>query len=512
MSRLPTVELGGFLEVPEVWAVAADRQAVGLAPEARDRMRAAEQCLAAMVADRRRIYGVTTGYGPLARHYVTPECAQELQRNLLYHLATGVGRPLSALQTRAVMLARFASLAQGHSAIGQPAFQLLLDCLNADLLPVVPEMGTVGASGDLTPLAHVALLLTAEGDAVFRGRRLPGRDALAEAGLQPVTLGYKEGLALVNGTSATTGIAAVNATRARRLVGLALCLGLLYAECLGGFGEAFDPRFGQVRRHPGQQRAHARLAGLCRDGSRLRPLTDPPRLDDGPADGGVLADRALPQDPYTIRCLPQVLGAALDVLAFHDAIVETELNAATDNPLIFAEDAAVLHGGNFFGQHVGYAADTQALAVVNIAVHAERSLARLTDPTLNGGLPAFLQQGTIGLNSGFMGAQVTASALVAEMRSRAHPASIQSIPTNANNQDVVPMGTIAARKASDLLDLAWLVLAIHGMALAQAFELLGGFSPSSGFSASSRRIAGLVRARSAFLDRDRPECWQVRPS
>jgi tyrosine ammonia-lyase len=320
-----------------------------------------------------------------------------------------------------------------------------------------------------------------------------------------VTLGHKEGLALVNGTSAMAGIAAVTAVRARRLALLSLRLGVLYAECLSGHREAFDRRFGQVRPHAGQIRAHALLAELTADSTRLRAMIQPPPpLDDTASPDGILADRELPQDPYTIRCLPQIIGGAFDVMEFHDRIVETEINAATDNPLVFAQDGAILHGGNFFGQHVGYAADALAMAVVNLAVHAERSLARLTDPLLSDGLPAFLQQGPVGLNSGFMGVQVTASALVAEMRTRAMPASIQSIPTNANNQDVVPMGTIAARKTSELVDLAWLVVAIHAMALTQAFELRGGFSPGSGFCASSRGIAGFVRQRVPFLECDRP--------
>jgi tyrosine ammonia-lyase len=467
-------------------------------------MAEAEACLSRLVGERRRIYGVTTGYGPLACHYVTPEFASELQHGLLRHLATGVGRPFGPRETRAIMLARLSSLAVGRSAIGADAFGLLAGCLNADLLPVVPEMGTVGASGDLTPLAHVALALTGEGEALLDGERMPAAAALARAGLAPVRLGRKEGLALVNGTSAMTGVAALNGVRARRAAALALRLSLVYAEAMGGHAEAFDPRLGEARGHGGQRRVHAAVARLVAGAPRLRPTVQPPPAlpeDGAPAEGGVLADREIPQDPYTIRCIPQVFGALEDLLDFHDGQVESELNAATDNPLVFAEDGAVLHGGNFYGQPVGYASDALALGVVNLAVHAERSLARVTDVALNRGLPAFLHRGPVGLNSGFMGAQVTASALVAEMRSRAVPATIQSIPTNGNNQDVVPMGTIAARKTAGLLDLCGSVLAIHALALAQAVDLLGG---PDRFSPAAARLHRWVRRLSEPLGRDRP--------
>jgi tyrosine ammonia-lyase len=274
---------------------------------------------------------------------------------------------------------------------------------------------------------------------------------------------------------------------------------------LNGHAEAFDQRFGLARPHPGQRRVHARLAALIEGSRRLQPsIQPPPRLEDSEPEDGVFANRVLPQDPYTIRCLPQVFGAIEDVLDFHDSVVTAELNSATDNPLVFAEDDAVLHGGNFYGQHVAFAADSQALAVIKLALHAERSLARLCDPLLNQGLPAFLHGGAAGLHSGLMGAQVTATALVAEMRAKALPASIQSIPTNNNNQDVVSLGTIAARKSAELLDLAWLVLSIHALALVQAFELRGGFQAGAGFSCSSLKIAERVRAQIAPLAADRP--------
>ena len=499
------VDLGGDVAPADIFAIALEGRPAAIGDAARSRMASSDAALARHVEARRRIYGVTTGYGPLAHNYVVPAHASQLQRNLIYHLATGVGRPYSPAATRAIMAARLSSLARGHSAIGAPLVDLLLACLSHGISPIVPEMGTVGASGDLTPLAHIALALIGEGAVWFEGRERTASDALAACGLKPAVLGHKEGLALVNGTSAMTGVAALNAVRARRAAALGLRLGVLYAEVLSGHAEAFDPRFGSARPHPGQRRVHARLAALIADSGRLQPSVQPPPfLEDQDPDGGVFADQALPQDPYTIRCLPQVFGAIEDVLDFHDSIVTAELNSATDNPLVFADDDAVLHGGNFYGQHVAFAADSQALAVIKLALHAERSLARLCDPLLNQGLPAFLLSGPAGLNSGLMGAQVTATSLIAEMRAKALPASIQSIPTNNNNQDIVTLGTIAARKTAELIDLAWLALSIHALALVQALELRGGSKAQAGFSRSSLTIAERVRAQVAPLTADRP--------
>ncbi len=503
VSATRTIDIGGSVALRDIFGIAVLREQVSRGAESAARMQAAHELLQRMVHERRRIYGVTTGYGPLASHPVTPEHAEELQRHLLYHLASGVGRPLSEAHVRATMAARAASLARGHSGIGDPLFQLLLDCLNAGITPIVPEMGTVGASGDLTPLAHIGLALIGEGEVTVNGTRMASTDALRAAGLTPAVLGHKEGIALVNGTSCMTGIAAVNAERARRLMALATRVAVVYAECLNGRAEAWDARVGTVRPHAGQVATHASLAQWSAGSDRLMPAEAlPPRLDESQAVDGWLAEGECPQDPYTIRCVPQEIGAALDVLAFHDQMVSTELQSVTDNPLILADDGAVLHGGNFYGQHVAFASDALALAVIKVAIHAERCLARLTDVTQNKGLPAFLHGGRDGVNSGFMGAQVTASALIAEMRSRGTPASIQSIPTNGNNQDVVTMGTIAARKTAEHLDLAYQVLAIQMLAVAQAAELRGGTS-LDGFAAASRALVAWVRELAPSLGTDR---------
>ena len=505
----PLVDIGGDLTPRELFDIATGARGVHVGEAALARMAASHATLARMVQERRRIYGVTTGYGPLASHPVTPEHADQLQRHLVYHLCTGVGKPLSPLHTRAMMIARASSMARGYSGVSAPLFQTLLDCINRDLIPVVPEMGTVGASGDLTPLAHVTLALMGEGEMWDRGVRRASADVLRAAGITPITLGHKEGIALVNGTSCMTGIAAMNAERARRATDLSLRLAVLYAECLGGRLEAWDKRFGVARPHAGQVAAHAALARWSAGSARLvATVQPPPRLDESAALDGWLPEGELPQDPYSIRCVPQLVGAVLDVLAFHDTTVTTELQSATDNPLIFADDDAILHGGNFYGQHVGFASDALLLGVAKLAIHAERCIARLTDKAQNQGLPAFLHGGPDGVNSGFMGAQVTASALVAEMRTRAVPASIQSVPTNGNNQDVVSMGTIAARKTADVLDMVFHVLAIHAMVLAQGAELRGGVS-LDGFAPASRALVQWIRDDVLALQVDRPLSGEI---
>lgn len=498
------IDIGDDLLPRDIFDVARGDRTLDLGPPGASRMREAHQLMQRMVQERRRIYGVTTGYGPLASHPVTPEHAEQLQRHLIYHLASGIGKPLSEAHVRATMAARASSLARGHSGIGAPLFALLLEFLNRGITPIVPEMGTVGASGDLTPLAHIALALIGEGDVMFGGVQMTGADAMRSVGLQPAVLGHKEGIALVNGTSCMTGIAAVNAERARRLISLAMRIALVHAECLNGRTEAWDARIGAARPHPGQIAAHAALNTWRIGSTRLVTPTElPPVLDETVSVDGWLPEGECPQDPYTVRCLPQEMGAALDVLDFHDRIVTTELQSATDNPLVFADDGTVLHGGNFYGQHVAFASDALSLAVIKVAIHAERCLARLTDVAQNKGLPAFLHGGHAGVNSGFMGAQVSATALIAEMRSRATAASIQSIPTNGNNQDVVTMGTIAARKTAEQIDLAYQVLAIQSLAVAQASELRGT-SELEGFAPASRVVVRWVRQLAPALVSDRP--------
>ena len=487
----------------DIEAVATGSASAALHPTAAVRAARSEAMIADAVRTRRAIYGVTTGYGPLADNQVDPAHGEALQRKLVYHLATGVGAALPPVEARAVVAARLAALSQGLSAVRPELLAWLCECLDRGLAPIIPEKGTVGASGDLTPLAHMALAFMGEGAFWRGGASAPAASALAEVGLAPLALGHKEGLALVNGTSAMAGIAALNGVRARRLLRVSALLTVAYAETLGGHRGAWHPLTARARPHPGQRRACALLWSLTEDAPRLVPFSPvPPAIADAGADG-VAHAQGLPQDAYSIRCAPQLLGAVDDMLVHHDGIVGIELSAVTDNPLVFPDEDAIVHAGNFFGQHVSFASDSLANAVTMLGVWCERQVARLTDASLNRGLPPFLQGEATGLNSGFMGAQVTASALVAELRAKSAPASIQSVPTNANNQDVVTMGTIAARRARDAtLDVSR-ILAIQALCVAQAIDLRMREDDRS-FSAAARAVRDAVRASAPFLGEDRP--------
>lgn len=481
-------------------AVADGRRGVVVGADSRARMARAADFACERVAAGAQIYGWTTGFGPLAEHKVAPEADAALQYKLLAHLATGVGAPFPPRQARAIMAARLGTLCLGGSGVRPAVAQMLADCLNVDLIPAVPQKGTVGASGDLTPLAHIALVLHGEGTAWLDDRERTAASALEAAGLAPLALSGRTGLALVNGTDAMTGVAALNGVDTLRATQIATLHAVLYVRALGSTTAAFDPGLGAVRPHPGQRRAHRDLAALA---AAVPPWRSAPDVQAGAG----LAEDAPLQDAYTLRCAPQILGAVHDALAYHDNLVTTELASVTDNPVFRPETGDVLHGGNFQGQHVAFASDTLAMAVIKLAELAERRVARLTDAALNRGLPPFLTGGRAGLDSGLMGAQVTATALLAEMRTRALPASVQSVPTNANNQDVVSLGTIAARKVAALLDDLFALLAIEALALAQAADLLASATGGTARPASSDPGAAwvaLVRRTSPYLTADRP--------
>jgi tyrosine ammonia-lyase len=488
-------------------AAVRGRCRIGIGPLTKLRVARSEANMQACIARDAVVYGITTGFGPLANRLIPKAHICELQRNLIYHLASGVGAPLAYAEARGLMLARLISMTRGYSGASPALVGLMARCLEAGLAPVVPEKGTVGASGDLTPSAHMALALMGEGAFLNEdGERLEGPAGLERHGLTPYTLESRDGLALVNGTSAMTAIAGLNATDASRAVDWAVALSALHAEVMGGRTEAWHPTFAVARPHPGQQEATRRLNRRIVGSSRLDHSSLAARTL--PSDTSIRTEKLPTQDPYTIRCVPQIIGAVLDVLEFQHRIVETELNSVTDNPL-FEDDAPhALHGGNFYGQHVAFASDALMSAIIKLAILAERQIARVTDETLSKGLPPFLQPNATGLHSGFMGAQVTASALLAEMRTRAIPASIQSISTNGNNQDVVSMGTIAARNVRDVMADVFHVLAIQALALTQAQELRGQQKPKQGssaaFSPAAIAVAGQIRTISPALQQDRP--------
>lgn len=488
------------LTLNDVEAIAFNRKEFTLSETADSATGKAHNFLCAAIAKRQRIYGVTTGYGPLATTDVDPEQSALLQQNLVYHLCSGVGEPLAHHHVRAMMVARVASLSLGHSGANPLLVQRMLAWLKYDLVPEVPARGTVGASGDLTPLAHLARALSGGGRvSVNGGPWLASAEVHKQLGWQPLMLLGKDAIALVNGTSATVGIAALNATSSERAVKLSTLLVLLYAELLEGHREAFHPAIGQLRPHPGQQQLHNWLWSLSASSDALVQWQPEAEMLADMA-GGIHQHRPLLQDAYTLRCAPQALGAVQDVVAQHAATVRIELNSVTDNPLLLADDNLVLHGGNFFGQHLAFASDHLNNAVIQMALYSERRIARVTDPARNKGLPAFMQPYETGLHSGFMGAQVSATSLVAELRSQAMPASIQSIPTNADNQDIVPLGTIAARRVSTSLGQLYQILAIEALVLVQGAELKNIQS----LSQSSKTLCAWVRNYVPPLTKDRP--------
>ncbi len=474
-----------------------------IAPEAYARCADAERRMQACIAENRHVYGLTTGFGPLANRLVPARDGIRLQQNLVHHLASGVGPMLGWRAARAVVLARLMSILQGVSGASRPAIDALVTVLGSDFAPQIPARGTVGASGDLTPLAH--LVLTLQGRANFLrpdGTEVDGRTALAALGLAPLTLDQRDGLALVNGTSAMTGLALLNARAAFRCVDWSVALTGVLAEAMCARTEAWHPALSIARPHEAQRMVAEMLLSSV-DGSRLvvSQLTAERILD---ASEEVRVEEDPGQDAYTLRCAPQVIGAVLGSCRWHAEVTVRELNAATDNP-IFPDvpDLPAVHGGNFMGLQIALVSDALATGCTVLAGLVERQVARVTDERLNRGLPPFLHRMEAGLNSGFMGAQVTATALLAEMRAHAGSAAVQSISTNGANQDVVSMGTIAARMAADRLGDLRHIQAILALCAAQAVELR---SEQRALEPTARTMEFLrfVRSHSPALVEDRP--------
>lgn len=497
---------GADLTIPDIEAVARRDVPVALDVHARERMQEARDVIEALVAEGAVVYGVTTGFGDLASTSIPPERARELQENLLVSHAVGVGPAFPREVVRAMLLLRANTLALGHSGCRPLLVDRLLAFLAAGLHPVVPEQGSVGASGDLAPLAHLALPLIGRGFAEIGGEVVPGSVALERAGIEPVILEAKEGLALLNGTQMMTALGALLLADADRLARTASVAAALSVEALLGTDVAFSAAYQLARPHPGQIEVAAELRHLLRD-SGLQ------------AHHHASAHKV--QDPYSLRCVPQVHGAVRDTLDHLRRVLDIECNAATDNPLVFpgggvADDDAmatgggrVISGGNFHGEPIALALDFAKIALAELGSISERRTALLVDGRLNGGLPPFLSHGS-GLESGMMLYQYTAAALVSEHKVLAHPASVDSIPTSANQEDHVSMGSIGARHARRVLQGVEQVLAIELVVAAQALDLrLASLddegdgaqapAPGAGVAEAHRRI----RARITHLDRDR---------
>ena len=409
--------------------------------------------VAAILDEGRTVYGINTGFGLLANTSIAPQDLETLQKNLVLSHATGVGALLSEPVTRLLMVLKIASLSRGASGVRRGTLEALIALVNADVLPCIPSKGSVGASGDLAPLAHMSCVLIGVGEARVGGETLPAEAALKRAGLTPVVLGPKEGLALLNGTQCSTALALAGLFAAEGCFAAAIAAGALSVDALKGSDAPFDPRIHALRGQPGQIDVAARLRALM-SGSAIR---------DSHREGCHKV-----QDPYSLRCQPQVMGGTLDVLRNAAAMLVREANAVTDNPLVFIEDGDVISGGNFHAEPVAYAADQIAMALCEIGNISERRTAILVDPKMSE-LPAFLVRES-GLNSGFMIAQVTAAALVAENRMVAHPCVIDTVPTSANQEDHVSMATHGARRLLDMAENTAAVVGIELLAAAQGIE------------------------------------------
>lgn len=473
---------GNSLTIDQVTAVARDRARVSLAPYANQRARLARTIVDSLVARRAVAYGVTTGFGKLSDVAIPPERLAELQVNLVRSHAAGVGDPLPEREVRAMMLLRANVITKGYSGARIDLAEQLVAMLNAGLYPPVPEQGSVGASGDLAPLAALAVSMIGEG-LLHRGAECgPAAEMLRAAGIAPATLGTKEGLTLINGTQAHTAIAALALVDAHRLWRMAHVAGAMSLEALRGTPVAFDSRIQDVRGQLGQAASAAYLRELLAD-SEIR---ESHRDNDSRV-----------QDAYALRCMPQVHGPVLDALDFAAAVIGRELNAATDNPLVF-ETGDLLSGGNFHGQSVAMALDFMAIALTNLATISERRIDRLVHPDLNEGLPPFLTRDA-GVNSGFMMAQVTAASLASECKVLAHPASVDTIPTDGSKEDVVPMAMAAAWKLRRVVRNVRYVLAIELMSAAQGLDFRAPLKAGRGVA----RAHAAVRSMVPPLERDR---------
>lgn len=469
------------LSLEDFIAVARHHARVALSENTRSVVNTTAAVIDDWVRHGRTIYGVTTGFGALSDVSISQQDTARLQTNILMSHAAGVGRPLGEDAARGVMLLRAKELSLGHSCGRLDGIERLLTFLNKDIYPVIPEQGSVGASGDLCPMAHMGLLLIGKGEGYYQGKRMDGRAILDVCNLEPLVLGPGEGLALVNGTQVMTAIGALavyDALRLAKLIDVAACMSL---EVLMGSRTEFDPRIQQVRPHPGQAAAADNMLRITQDSEIISSHKDCKRV----------------QDAYTLRCSPQVHGASQDAIRYAQKVIETEMNAATNNPLIFSDSGEFLLGGNFHGQPVALALDFMAMGVAELANVAERRVERLVNPKLSG-LPAFLVKDG-GLNSGFMIAQYTAAALVSENKVLAHPASVDSIPTSANKEDHVSMGTIAARKCRDIVANAENVIAIELLCAAQALDLFTNLKPGKGTMAAYK----IIRKHLPHLEEDR---------
>jgi histidine ammonia-lyase len=478
---MKTLEFSTGVNGLEIWSeIYRNKTHLDLSDEARQAISAAHETVSKVVASGDAAYGINTGFGRLATTVIPADALGDLQKNVVLSHAIGSGSPLSTAETRLVMAMKIASLAQGHSGVRPELVDFMVEMFNRDLLPVIPSQGSVGASGDLTPLAHVAAAMIGEGNVSFAGKVLPASEALSAAGMKPLEFQPKEGLALLNGTQVSTALALVGAIEARQALDSAIIVGALSTEALLGSVAPFQDRLHQVRRQPGQIEVARRLRALTEgSGFRHKAITD----------GRV-------QDPYCIRCQPQVYGACLELLNTVDSTLEREADAVTDNPIVFSDTNEIISGGNFHAEPVAFAADQTALAICEIGSLSERRLAMMTDASLSG-LPPFLTDDP-GVNSGFMSGQIAAAAMVAENRQKAHPASVDSVPTVVNYEDHVSMATHGARRLLGMVETLNNILATELLASVEGCDHRG-----LKLSSPLHEVKELVRGKVMRMNSDR---------
>lgn len=446
---------GTSLTIEQVVNVARNHVPVQLSPEAEERITRSRRMVEQMVEEQQVVYGITTGFGKFSDVVISREDVSKLQENLIMSHACGMGDPFPTEVVRAMLVLRINALAQGYSGIRLETIQTMVDMLNKGVHPIVPEQGSLGASGDLAPLAHLVLVMIGKGEAEFAGTKMSGAEALKAAGITPLRLQAKEGLALINGTQAMTSLLCLALYDARILMESADLIAAMTVEALRGIPKAFDPQLHAVRPHPGQQTSAARLLQHL-EGSERTTRQGELRV----------------QDAYSLRCIPQVHGATRDTIDYVWQAVERECNSVTDNPILFPETGDVISGGNFHGQPMALVADFLAIALAELANISERRIERLVNPQLSG-LPAFLTPYG-GLHSGYMITQYVAASLVSENKVLCHPASVDSIPSSANQEDHVSMGTTAARKLRKVVQNVFRVLAIEYLASSQAIDFSEG--------------------------------------
>ncbi|MFC5480316.1 histidine ammonia-lyase [Massilia suwonensis] len=472
----------GALTLSDLRAAWADHFPIALSPEAAEPIAASAALVKTIVDKGDPAYGINTGFGILAKAHIPNDQLEQLQRNLILSHAVGTGELISDAVVRLILLTKIGSLARGYSGVRPVIIDTLIAIYNAGIMPAIPSQGSVGASGDLAPLAHMTLAILGVGPVRYKGEIMEAADALCAAGIEPVTLAAKEGLALINGTQVSTALALHGLFMAERLVEAAMVTGALSVDAARGSDAPFDARIHAVRGQPGQIAAAAIYRELVK-GSAIRA-------------SHLVGDERV-QDPYSLRCQPQVMGAVMDLVANAGRTLLIEANAVTDNPLLFPDDGAIVSGGNFHAEPVAFAADTLALAIAEIGALAERRIALLIDANLSG-LPAFLVREP-GLNSGFMIAHVTAAALASENKSLAHPASVDSLPTSANQEDHVSMATFAARRLDQMAHNTAVIVGIELLAAGQGIE----FHRPLASSEHLEHVHAQLRRRVAPFDADR---------